>query len=435
MMHFGEYIDRYNPVNRIYLPTASYEEMMEWSLPTQAQKQYKQFVDRLKKEGIFDKTKPFVRGGFWRNFMAKYQESNLMHKKMLYVSRQVRNGKRPNAEALYSLWQGQCNCSYWHGLFGGLYLPHLRHAVYSRLIAAENIAEQVELDNGRFPYLKEMDYDVDGRDEVLLSTRKLNCYIMPHYGGSIFEIDYRPKCFNITNNLMRREEAYHNQVFETANADAANEVKSAHDIVSAKEKGLQRYLVYDWHQRFCFLDHFLGEAASLEKFRTSQYPEVGDFVSQEYRLIHAIKDKGKLDVLLRREGHLYLPDGVKNIAVEKRYVLNDENTIKIDYIIQNMMQEMVGIWYGCELNFSLLAGNAPDRYYLIDGRKPKQAHLASMGQTRADGICMVDEFSQLKISLVCSQQFDIWRLPIETVSQSEGGLERNYQNSCIRFYP
>ena len=128
-----------------------------------------------------------------------------------------------------------------------------------------------------------------------------------------------------------------------------------------------------------------------------------------------------------------MPEGVKNIAVEKRYVLNDENTIKVDYIIQNMMQEMLEIWYGCELNFSLLAGNAPDRYYLIDGRKPNQAHLASMGQTRAGGISIVDEFSQLKISLECSQQFDVWRLPIETVSQSEGGFERNYQSSCVVF--
>jgi len=29
------------------------------------------------------------------------------------------------------LWRAQCNCPYWHGVFGGLYLPHLRAAVYS----------------------------------------------------------------------------------------------------------------------------------------------------------------------------------------------------------------------------------------------------------------------------------------------------------------
>ena len=433
LMHFGEYMDRYGPVDRLYLPTASYEEMMEWSLPTQAQKQYHEFVKNLKSEGRFAESKSFVRGGFWRNFMAKYQESNLMHKKMLYVSQRVRNERPPCAEALDSLWQGQCNCPYWHGLFGGLYLPHLRHANYSRLIAAENIADQISNENGRFPCLKEMDFDVDGRNEVLMTTRKLNCYIMPHYGGSVFEIDYRPKCFNITNNLMRREEAYHARVHEADDAAASDGVKSAHDIVASKEKDLEQYLVYDWHQRFCFLDHFFGEGASLSGFRGSNYPEVGDFVNQPYQFIHRIKEKEKLDVLLRREGHLYLPEGIKDVAVEKRYILSDENLIKVNYSIQNLMQEMVGIWYGCELNFSLLAGNAPDRYYLIDGERPQQANLASAGETRASSICLVDEYSRFKIFVECNQKLDVWRMPIETVSQSEGGFERNYQSSCIVF--
>ncbi len=38
------------------------------------------------------------------------------------------------------LYRGQCNCAYWHGAFGGIYLPHLRNAVYNHLIAAENFA-------------------------------------------------------------------------------------------------------------------------------------------------------------------------------------------------------------------------------------------------------------------------------------------------------
>ena len=33
-------------------------------------------------------------------------------------------------QARRALYRGQCNCSYWHGAFGGIYLPHLRNAVY-----------------------------------------------------------------------------------------------------------------------------------------------------------------------------------------------------------------------------------------------------------------------------------------------------------------
>lgn len=30
-----------------------------------------------------------------------------------------------------SLWKAQCNCGYWHGVFGGIYLPHIRKAIYA----------------------------------------------------------------------------------------------------------------------------------------------------------------------------------------------------------------------------------------------------------------------------------------------------------------
>ncbi len=433
LMHFGEYIDHYQPMDRVYLPTASYEEMMEWSLPMKAQREYQHLIDRLKDKNLYAGAKPFIRGGFWRNFMAKYEESNLMHKKMLYVSQQVHNEKPGSAEAFDNLWQGQCNCPYWHGLFGGLYLPHLRHANYSRLIEAENLVNHIDSDNGRLPSLKEMDYNLDGRDEVLMSTRELNCYIIPHYGGSVFEIDYRPKCFNITNNLMRREEAYHSKIREPLKTAKSDTPKSAHDIVTAKEKNLGRYLIYDWHQRFCFLDHFFGEGTSLEKFRTSKYSELGDFVIEPYEVVHSIRNKGKLDVKLRREGCLHMYEGIKNVTVEKRYRMNNHSTIEISYNIQNMAQEMLKIWYGCELNFSLLAGNAPDRYYMIDGKRPKNSHLASAGETVTQNVSLVDEFSGFKICVGCDQKLTLWRLPIETVSLSESGFERNYQNSCLVF--
>jgi alpha-amylase len=45
-----------------------------------------------------------------------------------------------DSEARRELYRGQCNCSYWHGVFGGLYLGHLRFAVYKHLLAAERLA-------------------------------------------------------------------------------------------------------------------------------------------------------------------------------------------------------------------------------------------------------------------------------------------------------
>ena len=36
-----------------------------------------------------------------------------------------------------ALFRGQCNCAYWHGVFGGVYLFHIRAANYANLLDAE----------------------------------------------------------------------------------------------------------------------------------------------------------------------------------------------------------------------------------------------------------------------------------------------------------
>jgi len=40
------------------------------------------------------------------------------------------------------LYRGQCNCPYWHGVFGGMYLPHLRSALYRELIKADKLTDE-----------------------------------------------------------------------------------------------------------------------------------------------------------------------------------------------------------------------------------------------------------------------------------------------------
>jgi len=56
-----------------------------------------------------------------------------MHKKMLRVSERVAAAGSPPA-AVDALLRGQANDAYWHGVFGGVYLPHLRRAVWENLL-------------------------------------------------------------------------------------------------------------------------------------------------------------------------------------------------------------------------------------------------------------------------------------------------------------
>ncbi len=49
--HFGQYLKTHRPTGRVYLPTASYEEMGEWSLPADAQIHYNQVRQQLQSRG------------------------------------------------------------------------------------------------------------------------------------------------------------------------------------------------------------------------------------------------------------------------------------------------------------------------------------------------------------------------------------------------
>jgi alpha-amylase len=185
-VHLRDVIDSEPPANRIYIPTASYEEMGEWVLPLEAGKNYVEL-----KRNIEHKYYHLVHGGYFKNFLSRYPEANLMHKRMLYVSNNISN----EISAKLSLWRGQCSCAYWHGIFGGLYLPHLREAVYHNLIVAEK--HNIKIGTEQF------DINADGKDEIVLSTSFCFCIINKE-NGSFVEIDDRNRGVNILNYIGRR---------------------------------------------------------------------------------------------------------------------------------------------------------------------------------------------------------------------------------------
>jgi 4-alpha-glucanotransferase len=283
IIHFSDALRMFKPLGKIYLPTASYSEMMHWSLFPSTFQAYEDFEEYLKSKDMYQDVHVFVRGGFWRNFLAKYTEVNDMHKKMLRVSNKIwklsARGKlkataiRP---ALEKLWAGQCNCPYWHGVFGGLYLSHLRDAIYSNLIQAEVLADR--LARVKTPRMEFTDLDVDGFEEAIIETRYYNAYFSPINGGMMYELDYKPVAKNILDTMTRREEGYHKKL-STAVAPGGDVQKTAsiHDLIVAKEPDLASKLHYDFYERKSFIDHFLEETTTLPSFAAARYIETGDF--------------------------------------------------------------------------------------------------------------------------------------------------------------
>lgn len=456
---FSEFADREPPRGRVYLPTASYMEMGEWTLPTRAMKEYDDALETVKGTPQFSGLRPFIKGGIWRNFFTKYSESNHMHKRMLMASRKAgealaaleARGAKKGAEAarmLDHVYQAQCNDAYWHGVFGGLYLPHLRTGIYGQVIKAEYIADGIlqrqksgvrSRKSGKqgqaapaWLELEKGDFDLDGSDEVMMNSELLNLFIDPAEGGRLTELDWKPRSFNLMNTLTRRREGYHQKLLDAVKDGAAgvspDGAKTIHERVSVKEEGLQRHLHYDWYTRGSLLDHFHVSGVDLASFMRSEYCETGDFVLGAYGMTSR-KSGGSASVTLERTGTV----AGQAVSLRKELVLRSgEAGFLARYSITNQSGEELNTTFGCEFNFSLLAGNAPDRYYDIPGHTLDKRHLASTGETNnVTRLSLVDEWLKLKLSLLFSQPAALWRAPVETVSQSESGFERVYQSSMV----
>ncbi|PYV17198.1 MAG: hypothetical protein DMG21_09060 [Acidobacteria bacterium] len=274
------YLARHPPVGRIYLPTASYEEMMEWALPPRTARELKLAIEETERAPSGGRQRRFLRGGIWQNFLVKYPESNQIHKLMLEVSRRLETEKRHRTaaknrasivrEAETHLLAAQCNDAYWHGVFGGIYAPHLRSALLRHLIQAEVLLDRLE-PPAHAPHSEIRDFNADGRNEVLLGDPIFAMILRPDDGGTVSSLRFKPSDVELINSLTRREEAYHDQVRErvTSGQPASRRAEgpaSIHERVLSKEANLSALLRYDHYARHAFRVYAFPAAKGLDDF-------------------------------------------------------------------------------------------------------------------------------------------------------------------------
>src|SRR6185436_3721933 len=135
-----------------------------------------------------------------------------------------------------------------HGVFGGLYLPHQRAAVYRELIAAETF-----LGDGT-PNADRGDFDLDGDEDALLENASWSAWIGSR-GARLWAFDDRRQGWNYGDTLARRPEYYHRRFAEAAVGVASG--KTIHGAVRVKEPGLAALIEnYDTRGRESFLDRW-----------------------------------------------------------------------------------------------------------------------------------------------------------------------------------
>jgi alpha-amylase len=418
---FAQALDETPPVGTIYLPDCSYREMTEWALPADKLNACNSLAREMQHDARWGRIQQSLRGGYWRNFKARYPETQEMYSRMLEVSKLLQDAEPKNAEAVANarreLFQAQCNCPWWHGSFGGLYLPHLRNAVFQHLIAAENGLLPPATRRQGWLDQRVTDFNFDGRPEVCLRNDQLAAYFSPHRGGSLYELDLRTIEHNLLATLSRRPEAYHETIRQHPTANPGQ--------VVFKQAGLEHLLQYDPYLRKSLLDHFYEPATSLEQVATCRERELGDFVTGIYE--SRVHTTGTEVVLtLERAGQV----AGTPVRITKEIRLRaGADALEVRYLLENVARTPVR--FAVEFNFAGMAAGADDRYFYHDGQR-RSGQLQMLQDLReTDRIGLVDEWLGLDVSLTLSKQGAIWAFPVQTVSQSEGGFELVHQSTAV----
>jgi 4-alpha-glucanotransferase len=431
------------PIGRVYVPTGSYEEMGEWALPPDEARVFAAVLRADRADGRPEAR--WLRGGFWRNFQVRYREINDLHKQMLRTSDKVdAMADGPSrALALDHLFRGQSNDCYWHGLFGGIYISHIRLATYGHLIAAEDLAETAA---GRIEGANRIDLDLDGIDDVRLADTGQVVSVSLAAGAAIGGWDIRAVRHALGAVLRRRPEAYHEtlRAHEAAAADAAAveapsgdgvhgsapaPPSSIHELIRAKESGLAGQIHYDPYERRSGLVRFLEPGTDPAAWAAGEAVELGDAVEGEFLVAALERDR----LVATRDATVSGRPGPAGVVVTKEIVLGGDRrspTLALTVTVENRSAHSVEAILGLEWTLTLLGGGGnPAAWWEVD--RVRTSHDSTGTAAGITALAQGNDYVGIALATTTSEPADAWWAPVETVSNSESGFERVYQGAGL----
>ena len=368
----------------VYLPTTSYIEMNEWTLNADRADQFADLVKQEKDHQRYEHNKPFLRGGIWRNFMSRYAEANWMHKRMQQLSERVAGqGAKATARMRELLHLAQANDAYWHGLFGGIYLPHLRRAVWNAIVELEALIDKTD------PRAHAVvDLDLDGHDEFFLGNDVLQVVIRDDGLGAIHELDAYRLRHNFGDTLARRPEHYYRKIRDLGAVQGEHRgegIASAHDRVNFRHPIASGDLDPDPVARVMFLDRQDG---------------------QPVRYLRPSIQGNRAE--LRADGV------VKSVSIES-------NRLSVEYKLDNARMALQ-----TEINLAMPSCDGFLGRYVVNGAVP-----GGFGQAytwdNITTLALEDGVLGGRVVLTFNRPAIIHAAPHKTVSQSEDGFEKIMQ--------
>jgi alpha-amylase len=430
------WLAEHRPIGRVYIPTGSYAEMGEWALPPEESRIFASVLHAAREAGRPEAR--WLRGAFWRNFQVKYREINDLHKQMLRTSDKVHAMAPGPARDLATdhLYRGQSNDCYWHGLFGGIYISHMRLATYEHLIAAEDLADTAA---GELVAAERRDLDMDGQDDVRLAGPGQVVTVNLASGAGIGGWDIRAARHALLAVLRRRPEAYHETLRDhearlaaapaAATGPGSGAPASIHDIVTTKEPGLAEQLHYDPYERRSGLVRLLAPGTDPEAWATGEAVELGDAVEGAFEIERLEPDH----LVVGRTGSIDTADGPAAIRVVKEIRLGGDRQsplLEATVTIENRSPRRIEALLGLEWTMTMLGGGGnPSAWWEIGGART--GHDARGTASSVTAFAQGNDYVGLAVASTVSRPADAWWAPVETVSNSEGGFERVYQGSGL----
>src|SRR5438093_33164 len=386
--------------------------MAEWALDSAAAKRYQQARNKLQ-----DDLSALVAAPLWRNFFAKYPEANGLHKRMLIVSeelarRSILDASLEVRQAQQNLWRAQGNDVYWHGVFGGIYFPHLRADAYASLLKAERILSERRTAAG-----EQRDYDVDGYDEYIFRGNAGAVFVHVQ-GGAVIEWDIYASATNLVDTLARRPEAEHEALRRAEKSGkvlvgkaAEKETKSIHEAVRARERGLSKLLEYDAERRAFFQDSIRvgkGEPVVLHAYYYQLTPQ------REARTVSLILEPPPRSLA-----------SVPGLGIRKDIRIADEGLAAgVRYRLRNDGEEAISLQFTSSSNIGLLSEQNPADVITVGTRKTTAGK--PIDARHVSEIAVHSESRHFDIAIAIDPPCEVTTRPIYSITNSEQGFERGY---------